>query len=85
MLINSIYLSCAFFQVDQKMTQNLGIRVITPETSIWTCKVQIVDICGPGKSKEERIKCLNMIVQDEHVLLHFLQINNNIINVFLII
>ncbi|XP_015167071.1 uncharacterized protein [Solanum tuberosum] len=47
------------------MTHNLLIHEITPETPLWTCKVQIVDIYGPAESKERKVKYLNMIVQDE--------------------
>ncbi|XP_060211571.1 uncharacterized protein LOC132638813 isoform X2 [Lycium barbarum] len=47
------------------MAQKLGIHVITPDTADWTCKIQVVDICGPGESNVKKIKYLNMIVQDE--------------------
>lgn len=61
------------------MDQNLRICAMTPETPDWTCKIQIVDICRPGESKEKMIKYLNMIAQDEHVFLHFFQIERLII------
>ncbi|XP_060203167.1 uncharacterized protein LOC132631582 isoform X3 [Lycium barbarum] len=52
-------------ELQQKMAQKLGIHVITTDTADWTCKIQVVDICGPGESNVKKIKYLNMIVQDE--------------------
>ncbi|MCE5167646.1 hypothetical protein HAX54_014981, partial [Datura stramonium] len=49
----------------ENMAQTLGIQAITPELPDWTCKIQVVDICKLGESKERKIKYLNMIFQDE--------------------
>ncbi|KAG5580982.1 hypothetical protein H5410_051609 [Solanum commersonii] len=42
------------FKGSHKMTQHLLIHQMTPETPLWTCKVQIVDIYGPAESKEKK-------------------------------
>lgn len=38
----------------QKLEQNICICELTPQRSDWICKIQIVDICGPTKSKGKR-------------------------------
>ncbi|KAK6793353.1 hypothetical protein RDI58_006806 [Solanum bulbocastanum] len=47
------------------MEQNIRICELTPQSSDWICKTQIVDICGPTESKEKKLKYLNMILQDK--------------------
>ncbi|KAK6796605.1 hypothetical protein RDI58_004306 [Solanum bulbocastanum] len=47
------------------MEQNIRICELTPQSSDWICKTQIVDICGPTESKEKKLNYLNMILQDK--------------------
>lgn len=53
MLINSIYLSCAFLQVDQKMTQNLDIRVILPKLQFGPVRYRLWIYVDQEKAKKK--------------------------------
>lgn len=47
-----------------KMEQRLSISEITPLTTEWTCKVQVVDKFRPRDSRDQRVHFQTIIVQD---------------------
>ncbi|KAM3338960.1 hypothetical protein P3S68_031046 [Capsicum galapagoense] len=47
------------------MDQRLPVDVITPETTDWTCKIQVVDKFRPRKSSDSSMHFQTILVQDE--------------------
>ncbi|KAM3304014.1 hypothetical protein P3S67_015046 [Capsicum chacoense] len=47
------------------MDQRLPVNAITPETTDWTCKIQVVDKFRPHKSNDSSVHFQTILVQDE--------------------
>ncbi|XP_070058005.1 uncharacterized protein [Nicotiana tomentosiformis] len=47
------------------MEERLNISEITPQTTEWICKVQVVDKFRPRDSRDQRVRFQTIIVQDE--------------------
>ncbi|PHU17187.1 Tubulin alpha-1 chain [Capsicum chinense] len=47
------------------MDQRLPVDAITPETTDWTCKIQVVDKFRPRKNSDSSVHFQTILVQDE--------------------
>ncbi|XP_047254694.1 uncharacterized protein LOC107863040 [Capsicum annuum] len=47
------------------MDHRLPVNAITPETTEWTCKIQVVDKFWPRKNNDSSVHFQTIIVQDE--------------------
>ncbi|PHT81086.1 hypothetical protein T459_14101 [Capsicum annuum] len=64
-LCNFLHLPCNNETEANTMDQRLPVDAITPETTDWTCKIQVVDKFRPRKSSDSSVHFQTILVQDE--------------------